>query len=98
MMQDIGIEAVSKAKKNGFTLHRGAGCEHCGFTGFKGRLGIYEVLSFSDEIRTLIRNGASPSEILAKGREQDLMLMREDGVLKAMRGKTTLEELFSVID
>lgn len=98
MMQDIGIEAVSKAKKNGFTLHRGKGCEHCGFTGFKGRLGIYEVLNFSDEIRLLIRNGASPAEILKKGREQDLMLMREDGVLKAMRGKTTIEELFSVID
>ncbi len=98
MMQDIGIEAVSKAKKNGFVLHRGKGCEHCGFTGFKGRLGIYEVLNFSDEIRALIRSGASPSKILEKGREQDLMLMREDGVLKAMRGKTTLEELFSVID
>lgn len=98
MMQDIGIEAVSKAKKNGFTLHRGRGCEQCGYTGFKGRLGIFEVLYFSDEIRALIRNGASPAEILAKGREQDLMLMREDGVLKAMRGKTTIEELFSVID
>jgi len=98
MMKDIGIEAVSKAKKNGFTLHRGNGCEQCGYTGFKGRVGIFEVLYFSDEIRTLIRNGASPAEILAKGREQDLMLMREDGVLKAMRGKTTIEELFSVID
>ncbi|MFA6090856.1 MAG: GspE/PulE family protein [Candidatus Gracilibacteria bacterium] len=98
MMKDIGIEAVSKAKKNGFTLHRGKGCEHCGYTGFKGRVGIFEVLHFSSEIRTLIRNGASPAEILEKGREQDLVLMREDGVLKAMRGKTTLEELFSVID
>lgn len=64
MMQDIGIEAVSKAKKNGFTLHRGCGCEHCGHTGFKGRIGIFEVLYFSDEIRALIRNGASPAEIL----------------------------------
>ncbi|MDD5198019.1 MAG: GspE/PulE family protein [Candidatus Gracilibacteria bacterium] len=98
MMQDIGIEAVSKAKKKGFTLHRGKGCEHCGYTGFKGRIGIFEVLYFSDEIRSLIRQGASPSAILKQGREQDLILMREDGVLKAMRGKTTLEELFSVID
>lgn len=98
MMKDVGIEAVSKAKKNGFTLHHGKGCEHCGYTGFKGRVGIFEVLHFSSEIRTLIRNGASPAEILEKGREQDLVLMREDGVLKAMRGKTTLEELFSVVD
>lgn len=98
MMKDIGIEAVSKAKKNGFTLYHGKGCEHCGYTGFKGRVGIFEVLYFSNDIRSLIRNGASPAEILEKGREQDLILMREDGVLKAMRGKTTLEELFSVID
>ncbi len=56
------------------------------------------MLYFSDEIRTLVRNGASPADILRQGRTQDLMLMREDGVLKAMRGKTTIEELFSVID
>jgi len=61
-------------------------------------VGIFEVLYFSDPIRALIRAGASPEEILRAGREQDLILMREDGVLKAMRGKTTLKELFSVID
>lgn len=98
MMKDIGIEAVSKAKKSGFTLYRGKGCEHCGHTGFKGRMGVFEVLAFSDEIREVIREGGTPADILAKGRSQDLMLMREDGVLKAMRGKTTIEELFSVID
>lgn len=98
MMQDIGIDAVARANKGGYTLHRPKGCEHCGYTGYKGRMGIYEVLHINDPIRKLIRDGASPSEILVEARKNDLILMREDGVLKAMRGKTSLEEVFSVID
>ncbi len=98
MMQDIGIDAVAKANKNGYKLYRSKGCEHCGFTGYRGRLGIYEVLHFNDDIRKLIRDGASPAQILVEARKNDLILMREDGVLKAMRGKTSLEEVFSVIE
>jgi type II secretory ATPase GspE/PulE/Tfp pilus assembly ATPase PilB-like protein len=61
-------------------------------------MGIYEVLHVNDSLRALIRGGSSPAEILAEARKNDLILMREDGVLKAMRGKTSLEEVFSVID
>ncbi len=98
MMKDIGIDAVAKANKKGFKLSRSNGCEHCGYSGYKGRMGIYEVLYVSDSIRAMIRNGSSPVEIMAEARKNDLILMREDGVLKAMRGKTSLEEVFSVID
>ena len=98
MMKDIGIEAVSKAQKTGYKLRRAVGCEHCGYTGFRGRVGVFEVLHFSDEIRELIRAGAAPTEILKAGRKNDLMLMREDGVLKAMRGKTTIEEIFAAVE
>ena len=98
MMKDIGIEAVTKAKKNGYKLRRAVGCEQCGYTGFRGRVGIFEVLYFSDEIRALIRAGAAPTEILKAGRKNDLILMREDGVLKAMRGKTTIEEIFASVE
>jgi type IV pilus assembly protein PilB len=98
MMQDIGIDAVARANKGGYKLHKAKGCEHCGYTGYKGRMGIYEVLHINDPIRKLIRDGASPAEILVEARKNDLILMREDGVLKAMRGKTSIEEVFSVID
>ena len=98
MMKDIGIESVSKAKKEAYKLYRGAGCEMCGNSGYKGRLGVFEVLYFTQKIRDLIRDGASPAEILEEARKNDLMVMREDGVLKAMKGETTLEELFKVID
>lgn len=98
MMKDIWIEAVTKAKKEWFKLYRWNWCEKCGYSGFKWRIWVYEVLAFNDKIRMLIRDGASPQEILEEARKQDLILMKEDGVLKAMRWKTTLEELFRVID
>jgi type II secretory ATPase GspE/PulE/Tfp pilus assembly ATPase PilB-like protein len=98
MMKDIGIGAVSKANTQGHTLVHPIGCEHCGFTGYKWRVGIYEVLHVSDSLRKLIRDGASPVEIMEHARKNDLILMREDGILKAMRGKTSMEEVFSVVE
>ena len=97
MLKDIGIAWLS-LKKDAYTLHRGQGCAECGMTGYKWRIGIYEVMNFSDEIRTLIRQGGSPKEIIDLARKWDLMLMREDGILKAMQGKTSLDELFKVIE
>jgi type II secretory ATPase GspE/PulE/Tfp pilus assembly ATPase PilB-like protein len=97
MLKDIGI-AGAIAKKDTYKLYRSHGCEACGMTGYKWRIGIYEVMHFSDDIRRLIRSGSSPQDIIARARESDLILMREDGILKAMRGKTSLEELFRVIE
>lgn len=97
MLKDIGIDTLA-AKKDHFTLYRGKGCTECGMTGYKGRIGVYEVMNFSEDVRTLIRNGSSPRDIIEKARSKDLMLMREDGILKAMQGKTSLTELFKVIE
>lgn len=97
MLKDIGIAGLA-VKKDTYTLHRSRGCESCWMTGYKGRIGIYEVMSFSDEIRSTIRAGWSPREIIERARKWDLMLMREDGILKAMQGKTSLDELFKVIE
>lgn len=97
MLKDIGMENIA-GKTDKYTLHRSTGCSECGMTGYKGRIGIYEVLVFSEEIRTLIRNGASPKTIIDAARRKDLILMREDGIMKAMQGKTSLEELFKIID
>lgn len=97
MLKDLGIDALA-SKKEGFKLWKSRGCAECGMTGYKGRIGIYEVMNFSDDIRMLIRNGSSPREIITAARKWDLMLMREDGILKAMQGKTSLDELFKVIE
>lgn len=97
MLKDIWIAGLA-IKKDSYTLHRGKWCEKCGMTGYSGRIGIYEVMNFSDTIRNLIRKDASPREIIDAARTGDLMLMREDGILKAMQGKTSLDELFKVIE
>ena len=60
MLKDIGIVGIA-AKRDNYQLYRSTGCEHCGHTGYQGRLGIYEVMHFSDEIRQAIR-GASHRE------------------------------------
>jgi type II secretory ATPase GspE/PulE/Tfp pilus assembly ATPase PilB-like protein len=97
MLKDIGMAEVA-AKREGYTLYKGKWCEACGMSGYKWRIWVYEVLFFSDNIRALIRSGGSPREIIELARKGDLMLMREDGILKAMQGKTSLDELFKVIE
>lgn len=97
MLKDIGMAWVA-AKREQYSLYRSNGCDACGMTGYKWRIGVYEVLSFTDDIRALIRAGSSPKDIIEKARKWDLMLMREDGILKAMQGKTSLDELFKVIE
>lgn len=97
MLKDLGIEALA-TKKDGFNLWKSKWCNECGMTGYKGRIGIYEVMNFSEDIRTLIRTWSNPKDIITAARKWDLMLMREDGILKAMQGKTSLDELFKVIE
>ena len=98
VMREIGMASMIRARKEGYKLYRSSGCDECGNTGYKGRVGIYEVLAFNDEIRAAIRAGVSPQDILVMARKQDLILMREDGILKALRGKIDLTELFRVVE
>lgn len=78
-------------------LHKWAGCEHCNNSGYKWRLWIYEIISLNDNLRDAIRNGASAQEIIKKARKWDMITMREDWILKALKWYTTIEEVISVI-
>jgi type II secretion system protein E len=74
-------------------LYRGAGCQKCRNSGFRGRAGIYELMTMNDEIRAKIMGRAPISEIVAAGRQSNLRLLREDGWIKVKRGMTTPEEV-----
>jgi type IV pilus assembly protein PilB len=74
-------------------LFRGKGCERCGGSGYKGRAGLYEVMQISPEIRRLIMHSASTDELRAQALEEGMLTLRMDGMLKASRGVTTLEEV-----
>jgi len=79
------------------TLKHPKGCDKCGQTGYAGQIAIAEVLRFNQELRDLILEGKLMSEIHAYINEHLKMLtLQEDGVLKVMRGVTTLEEVYRV--
>jgi len=78
------------------TLHRAVGCEHCGDTGYSGRLAILEILMMSSEIRDLVLKRCDVADIARLAAEQGMVSMRDDGLRKAAAGLTTIEEVLRV--
>jgi len=79
--------------KNGAKVFKGRGCTVCNGSGYKGRAGLYEVMEVDDEIRELILVGASVVELKKKAIERGMITLRRSGLIKAMDGVTTLEEV-----
>jgi type IV pilus assembly protein PilB len=77
-------------------LWRGAGCPHCNRSGFKGRQGIFELMGVDERFHDPIVNRAGAPEYLRRAREAGMRTMFEDGLDKALRGETTIEELLRV--
>lgn len=77
-------------------LYRAVGCKQCGNSGFSGRMGIYEVLDVSAEIGTLITSKATANEIQKTAVAKGMITMQEDGLIKALQGLTTIEEILRV--
>jgi type IV pilus assembly protein PilB len=74
-------------------VYRGQGCPSCNSRGYKGRVGLYEVLEVTDEMRELILVGASALELRKKAVEQGMITLRRSGLLKVAEGVTTMEEV-----
>jgi type IV pilus assembly protein PilB len=72
---------------------RGTGCEVCNQTGYKGRVGLYEVMEITEELRELILVGASGLELKRKAVEEGMITLRRSGLRKVMEGVTTIEEV-----
>ena len=86
MKKDIEI-------KDPILIYTAKGCEICGFTGYSGRIGLFEVLSMSDELAELIQNNPLESLIYKAAQKQGMLTMEQEGVLKVLRGQTTVEEV-----
>jgi type IV pilus assembly protein PilB len=74
-------------------LFKGRGCDRCSNTGYKGRVGLYEVLEVEDEMREMILSGASAFELRQKAVQNGMMTLRGSGLQKIRDGMTTLEEV-----
>jgi len=90
-LSDEALKDVGMAP--GTPTFRGRGCEKCGGTGYAGRQGLYEVMPITAEIRELILDRASTTEIRHLARRQGMLTLREDGLIKVQKGVTTIEEV-----
>jgi type IV pilus assembly protein PilB len=75
------------------TPMRGAGCDRCNRTGYKGRVGLYEVMEVTDDLRELVLVGASALELRRKAIDEGMVTLRQSGLRKVKEGVTTVEEV-----
>ncbi|MGI8655766.1 MAG: type IV-A pilus assembly ATPase PilB [Pyrinomonadaceae bacterium] len=87
---EVGF-APDEAKQ--LKIYKGTGCQTCNNTGYKGRVGLYEVMEITDEIRELILIGASALELRKKAVDDGMITLRESGLQKIRNGVTTIEEV-----
>jgi general secretion pathway protein E len=80
----------------GDDLHFRNGCEWCGFTGYRGRLGLFEVLEVSPAVRAGVGPRSDSAEIEGLARRDGMTTMVEDGIAKCRAGVTTIDEVFRV--
>jgi type IV pilus assembly protein PilB len=78
------------------TFMKGRGCSHCGNSGYRGRLGVFELMTMNSEIRELTFQGASTQEIRKAAIKKGMTTLYDDALLKVTKGITTIEEVFRV--
>lgn len=90
---DAGFDADNLPEK----IYKAVGCKKCGNTGYRGRMGVYEVLLVSEEISRLTVAGATAEEIKRTAIEEGMLTLRQDGLEKVRMGQTSMEEILRVI-
>ncbi len=81
-----------------YKLYSPVGCEKCNMTGYKGRIGIFEAIRTDEAIEKIMPENPSEREIKKVAREQGILSMRQDGIVKIINGITSFEEVQSVVD
>ncbi len=96
--EDVPIQALlnvgfSEAEAPNIQLYKGRGCEACNQRGYKGRIGLYEVMKITDDVRELILSGASAVELRRRALEDGMISLRYSGLQKIRDGVTSIEEV-----
>jgi type IV pilus assembly protein PilB len=92
-LQALTKAGFSQDEAKNIQTFKGEGCKTCNGTGYKGRIGMYEVLEISENIQELILVGASAQEIRHKAIEEGMFTLRQSGLEKIKAGATTLDEV-----
>jgi type IV pilus assembly protein PilB len=97
-VEDVPIQALlnvgfSESEAPNIQLYKGRGCEVCNQRGYKGRVGLFEVMKVTEDIRELVLSGASAVELRRKALEEGMISLRHSGLQKIREGVTTIEEV-----
>ena len=93
-IQKMPLAERRKIKK--FVFYKGRGCGSCNNSGYKGRIGTFEVLPITEKIKTLTLEKVSSSRIKEAAVSEGMIAMKQDGILKAIQGFTTIEEVWRI--
>ena len=96
LSEDIDKHYVPVGDKKEIRLYKGKGCPHCHFSGYSGRVGIYEIFEVTKSIRELISQKKDADVIREAARKEGMTTMLDDGLEKITRGYTTIEEVLRV--
>ncbi len=96
--EDVPVQALlnvgfSETEAPNIQIYKGRGCDQCNQRGYKGRIGLFEVMKITDDIRELILSGASAVELRRKAMEEGMIGLRHSGLQKIREGMTTIEEV-----
>ena len=92
---ELGIKEVSFRKLDR-RFFRGDGCDNCRQTGYRGRIGIHELLVMSEGVKNTILESSDSDTIKKQGLKENMITLRRDGVNKILHGLTTAEEILSI--
>ncbi len=93
VLRDLGVPEDQLANA---TVKKGAGCPTCGGSGYKGRVALYEVMRFTDDLKERVLQGASAAELKAAAIKNGMLTLRMSGIRKILDGVTTPEEVLRV--
>jgi type IV pilus assembly protein PilB len=93
LLKSLGLRPELAKKAN---FMKGKGCTHCNGTGYRGRMGIYELMTMTSQVRELTFKGAPTQDIRKLARQQGMRTLFEDGMIKAIKGLTTIEEVLRI--
>ncbi len=96
VLEREGVLTEKVKKLQDVTFYKGQGCDKCAHSGYKGRLGIHEVLEVSTAVADMIMERKSSQEIQEQAEKENMILLWQDGFIKAVKGLTTIDEILRV--
>ncbi len=96
VLEELGFP-FGKVPEGDSDFHSAVGCDRCGGSGYRGRVGIYEMMVVDEGIKEMVLRRASTAEVSHAAEEGGMVRLKEDGLLKAARGVTTIEEVLRTV-